>query len=86
MLAKGENELYEVYDYFVRGNIDKDEIYKETKRLDTSFEYGNVRLRVNISSSDDMPICTLRIIKNELPKFEDLGEHLLSHRKTSQMP
>ena len=29
-----EDELYEAYDYFVRGNIDKDEIYHETKRLD----------------------------------------------------
>ena len=69
----GEDELYEAYDYFVRGNIDKDEIYQETKRLDTSFEYGNIRLRVNISSADDKPIFTLRIIKNTLPKFEELG-------------
>ena len=68
----GEDELYEAYDYFVRGNIDKDEIYQETKRLDTSFEYGNIRLRVNISSADDKPIFTLRIIKNTLPKFEEL--------------
>ena len=62
-----EDELYEAYDYFVRGNIDKDEIYHETKRLDTSFEYENIRLRVNISSADDKPTFTLRIIKNTLP-------------------
>ena len=80
----GESELYEVYDYFVRGNIDKDEIYKETKRLDTSFEYGSVRLRVNISSADDMPICTIRIIKNELPRFEDLGVPDIVRRMTMQ--
>ena len=29
----GEEELYEIYDYFVRGNIEKDEMYKETKKL-----------------------------------------------------
>ena len=84
MDALEETELYEVYDYFVRGNIDKDEIYKETKRLDTSFEYGGVRLRVNISSADDMPICTLRIIKNELLRFEDLGVPDIVRRMTLQ--
>lgn len=68
-----ENELFEAYDYFVRGNVDKDEIYRETRRLDTSFEYGGIRLRVNISSAQDIPIFTLRIIKNTLPKFEELG-------------
>ena len=80
----GQNELYEAYDYFVRGNIDKDEIYKEMKRLDTSFEYGDVRLRINISSSDDMPIFTMRIIKNSLPKFEELGVPDIVRRMTYQ--
>lgn len=79
-----ENELYEAYDYFVRGNVDKDEIYKTTKKLDTSYEYGNVRLRVNISSADDMPIFTLRIIKNTLPKFEELGVPDIVRRMTYQ--
>lgn len=79
-----ESELYEAYDYFVRGNIDKDEMYKSMKRLDTSFEYGEVRLRVNISSSDDMPIFTMRIIKNSLPKFEELGVPDIVRRMTYQ--
>lgn len=79
-----ESELYEAYDYFVRGNIDKDEIYKNMKRLDTSFEYGDVRLRVNISSADDMPIFTMRIIKNSLPKFEELGVPDIVRRMTYQ--
>ena len=79
-----ENELYEAYDYFLRGNVEKDEIYKSTKRLDTSFEYKDIRLRVNISSSDDMPIFTMRIIKNTLPKFEDLGVPDIVRRMTYQ--
>ena len=79
-----ENELYEAYDYFVRGNIEKDEIYKTTKKLDTSFEYGDIRLRVNISSADDMPIFTMRIIKNTLPKFEELGVPDIVRRMTYQ--
>ena len=80
----GESDLYDAYDFFVRGNIDKDEIYKEVKRLDTSYEYGDVRLRVNISSADDMPIFTLRIIKNTLPRFEELGVPDIVRRMTLQ--
>ena len=79
-----ENELFEAYDYFVRGNEDKDEIYRETRRLDTSFEYGGIRLRVNISSAQDIPIFTLRIIKNTLPKFEELGVPDIVRRMTLQ--
>ena len=79
-----EDELFEAYDYFVRGNVDKDEIYRETRRLDTSFEYGGIRLRVNISSAQDIPIFTLRIIKNTLPKFEELGVPDIVRRMTLQ--
>ena len=78
------NELFEIYDYFVRGNVDKDDIYKSTKRLDTSYEYKDVRLRVNVSSSDGMPIFTLRIIKNTLPKFDELGVPDIVRRMTYQ--
>lgn len=80
----GEAELYEAYDYFIRGNIDKDEIYRSMKRLDTSFEYGDFRLRVNISTTDDMPIFTIRIIRNILPKFEELGVPDIVRRMTYQ--
>ena len=26
-----EDDMYEIYDYFVRGNLDKDNVFKETK-------------------------------------------------------
>ena len=79
-----ESELYEAYDYFVRGNIEKDEIYKQTKKIDMSFEHKDIRLRVNISSADDVPIFTLRLIKNTLPKFEELGVPDIVRRMTYQ--
>ena len=68
-----EGDLYDVYDYVVRGNVEKDNIYKKERRLDTSLVYGDIRLRVNCSFSDDSPVFTMRIIKNELPNYEDLG-------------
>ena len=79
-----EDDMYEIYDYFVRGNVDKDKVYKETKRLDTSFEFEDIRLRVNISLADDIPIFTMRLIKNELPKYEDLGVPDIVRRMTYQ--
>lgn len=71
--ALDEGDLYDIYDYIVRGNVEKDNMYKTQRKLDTSLVYGDIRLRVNCSFADDAPICTMRIIKNELPKYEDLG-------------
>ena len=68
-----EEDMWEIYDYFVRGNVDKDRVFKETKKLDSSFVFSDIRLRVNISLSNEIPVITLRIIKNELPSYESLG-------------
>lgn len=68
-----EEDMTEIYDYFVRGNVDKDNVFNETKKLDMSFEEEDVRLRVNVSYSNDIPVFTLRLIKNELPPYESLG-------------
>ena len=48
-----EEDMSEMYDYLVRGNVDKDEVFNTTRKLDTSYEYKGIRLRVNISLSDD---------------------------------
>lgn len=66
-------DMFELYDYFVKGNVEKDEVFHKTRKLDASAEYKDIRIRVNISLSDEVPIFTLRIIKNSLPRFEDLG-------------
>lgn len=66
-------DMYDIYDFFVKGNLDKDNLFKETKKLDSSYEYKDTRLRVNISLSDDVPVFTLRLIKKKLPRVEDLG-------------
>ena len=71
--ALDEGDLYDIYDYSVRGNIEKDNMYKTQRKLDTSLVFDDIRLRVNCSFADDAPICTMRLIKNELPKYDDLG-------------
>ena len=79
-----QEDLNDIYDYFVRGNLDKDKVFKETRRLDASFEFEDIRLRVNVSYADEIPTFTLRLIKNELPKYEDLGLPDIVRRMTYQ--
>ena len=79
-----EDDMYEIYDYFIRGNLDKDSVFKETKKLDTSYEFEDIRLRVNVSYSNEVPVFTLRLIKKELPKYEDLGVPDIVRRMTYQ--
>lgn len=78
------DDMSEIYDYLVRGNLDKDEVYNETRKLDTSYEYRDIRFRVNISFSCEVPICTMRLIKNTLPSFEELGVPEVVRRMTYQ--
>ena len=68
-----ENDMMDIYDYLIRGNIDADETFKEKRNLDISYEHAGIRFRVNISHSGGTPIATLKVIKNELPKYKDLG-------------
>ena len=77
-------DMNEMYDYLVRGNVDKDEVFNTTRKLDTSYEHNGIRLRVNISLSDDIPLCTLRLIKNTLPPYESLGLPDIIRRMTYQ--
>ena len=79
-----EDDMWEMYDFFIRGNIENDELFKNQRRLDTSYQYEDVRLRVNISLSENIPIATLRLIRNDLPKFEELGVPDIVRRMTYQ--
>lgn len=68
-----EEDMTEIYDYFIRGNIEKDKVFDETRKIDMSYEYGDLRLRVNVSVENDVPLFTLRLIKNKLPPYDTLG-------------
>ena len=79
-----EEDMYEIYDSLIRGNLEKDNVFKKTRKLDTSYEYKDIRLRVNISLSNEIPVFTLRLIKKDLPKYEDLGVPDIVRRTTMQ--
>ena len=79
-----KDDILEVYDYFLKGNVDKDAFYRENKVLDTSAEFEDIRLRVNISCSNGLPVIITRLIRNELPTYEELGVQDIVRRMTSQ--
>ena len=68
-----EYDLNELYKYFINGNKEKEEAFKKNKLLDVNYEMNGKRFRVNISISNEVPIFTIRIINDILPKFENLG-------------
>ena len=78
------DDMWEAYDYFLKGNVEKDKLFKEKKVLDCSEEFNDIRLRINISYSDGTPVITTRLIRNELPRYEDLGVPDIVRRMTAQ--
>ncbi len=78
------DDMWDIYDYFLRGNVDKDKFFKDNKVLDCSAEFNGIRLRVNVSYSDSVPVITTRLIRNELPSYEELGVPDIVRRMTSQ--
>lgn len=67
-----KEDMFEIYDYFIRGNLGKDTEFKESKNLDSSYEFEKTNFRINISEAGAVPVFTLKIINNTLPNFEEL--------------
>ena len=74
-----DDDMWDIYDFFLSGNVDRDKLF-----LDCSAEIGDVRLRVNVSYSNAVPVITTRIIRNTLPRYEDLGVPDIVRKMTEQ--
>lgn len=70
--ALSQFDIEYAFRYFTGEDERLIENYKRERKLDINFEYNGNRLRVNISSSLDSYIFTIRIIKNTLPEFDEL--------------
>ena len=79
-----KDDIWDVYDFFLRGNVEKDKFFREHKVLDASDVFEGVRLRINVSYSDEMPVIVTRIVRDDLPKYEELGVPDIVRRMTKQ--
>jgi len=79
-----DDDMWDIYDFFLSGDGDRDKLCREKKVLDCSAEIGDVRLRVNVSYSNAVPVITTRIIRNTLPRYEDLGVPDIVRKMTEQ--
>lgn len=68
-----KEDLFEFLNQLLNDNNELKGIYKTDRKLDFNHEVNGTRLRVNVSSSNSVPVITARIVENELPKFRDLG-------------
>ena len=67
-----KEDMFEIYDYFIRGNLEKDSDFKENKKLDLSYQFAGVNFLLNISEAEGTPVFTLTKINNALPSFVTL--------------
>lgn len=68
-----DNDLIEVFNIFSLYNEEVRRVFEKEKRLDLNYQCNGVNFRVNISLASKSLVYTLRIIKNELPEFKELG-------------
>lgn len=52
-------DMNEIYSYFTKGN--------------TAYDFNGINVDVNLSTANKIPVCTMKILKNKLPEYEDLG-------------
>lgn len=68
-----KEELKETFEEIIAKDKNKRDMFEQKRRLDTSYEYKDVKFRVNISFTGGTILITMRLIKKELPTFESLG-------------
>lgn len=79
-----EDDMWDIYDFFLSGNVEKDKLFREKQVLDCSAKFNDIRLRVNVSYEGGVPTITTRLIRNTLPTYEELGVPDIVRRMTYQ--
>jgi len=54
-------------------NEDINDIYKNFTKGNTTYEFDGINLDVTLSYSNKMPVYTMKILKNKLPEYNELG-------------
>lgn len=80
-----EEDLNEFLQKITKGNDGIIQSFYRERKLDMNYEVDGTRFRVNASLSNGVLLYTLRIIKDKLPEFRDLGLPEIV-RKTALQP
>lgn len=68
-----QSDLDDILDFFIFENEAMRIKYYQDRKLDLNYEVTGARLRINISSSNGVPVFTARVVNETLPVFKDLG-------------
>lgn len=69
--ALKKEDMNDIYNYFTKGN--------------TAYQYEGIDVDINLSFANKMPVCTMKILKNKLPEYEDLGLPDILRKMTHQV-
>lgn len=67
------NSLVKMECSTVLNNKDMNEVYSLFNKGNTAYDFNGVNVDVNLSSSNEVPVCTMKILKNKLPEYDELG-------------
>lgn len=65
-------------------NEDMNNIYKNFTKGNTVYEFDGVNVDVNLSYANKMPVYTMKILKNKLPEYDELGLPEILRKMTHQ--
>lgn len=68
-----DKDLQDAFHYFTRNSEGAKKAFETENKLDMNYEHANTRFRVNISKACGSYTFTARLVRNDLPKFSDLG-------------
>lgn len=63
---------------------DMNNIYKNFTKGNTVYEFDGVNVDVNLSYANKMPVYTMKILKNKLPEYDELGLPEILRKMTHQ--
>ena len=65
-------------------NEDMNNIYKSFSKGNTVYEFDGINVDVNLSYSNQTPVYTMKILKNKLPEYDELGLPEILRKMTHQ--
>ena len=58
-------DMDKIHEFFAKGN--------SQNTVDVKYEYKGTNFEVNLASANKNPVCTMKVLKHELPEYEELG-------------